>query len=78
MAKAKVEMTWMLDGKELHGTTESKFKVQIGKDKSKYENMYVFIGQFHVAVSYYNSVNIGHGYKKRLLLDGKVIARQES
>lgn len=74
----KTEMTWMLNGKTLHGTTASKFQVQIGKDKSKYENMYVFTGQFSVAVSYYNSINIGNGYKKRLLLDGKVIARMES
>ena len=64
-----------------HDTTE--FLVQVGKDKSKYETRYTFTGNLEQAVMYYRGINIGNGYKKRLVMPSSprnkgVLARQFS
>lgn len=44
--------------------------VQVGKDKGKYETKYTFEAQdFGRAVLYYNGINIGRGFKKRLFCE---------
>lgn len=46
----------------------TKFKIQVGKGKSSYDNRFV-TGNLNQALLLYNGINIGNGYKKRLLLD---------
>ena len=41
--------------------------MQVGKEGSKYSTRYRFEGDLHNAVFYYKSINIGNGYKKRLI-----------
>jgi hypothetical protein len=62
-----------------HDSTE--FLVQVGKGKGSYKTRYRFVGSFVGAVTYYNAINIGNGYKKRLLapsFNKPVLARQAS
>jgi len=42
------------------------YLVQIGKNKSKYHTRYVF-EDIKTALFYYAGVNVGYGYKKRLV-----------
>lgn len=56
-------------------SAESVFQVQVGRNRSAYKNRYTFSGDFNKAAFYYSCINIGNGYKKRFLLDGKVVAR---
>jgi hypothetical protein len=58
--------TATLDGKNIAYTDETLFEVQIGKNKSSYKTKYSFLGNLGQAVFYYNAINIGRGYKKRL------------
>lgn len=46
------------------------FMVQVGKNKSSYKTKYSFKGDIRQAAFYYESINIGNGYKKRLLMSG--------
>jgi hypothetical protein len=60
--------------KELNNQTVSYdqntvFKVQIGKKKSAYKDKYKFFGDLTKAVFYYDCINIGKGFKKRLIID---------
>lgn len=57
-----------LDGKKITYHSETVFLVQVGKGSSAYQTRYSFTGNLAQAVSYYNSINIGNGYKKRLLM----------
>ena len=65
-------------------TTETLFQVELGRgERGSYKVRYTFLGAPHRAVMYYNGINIGRGYKKRLAVvgtEGKkfVIARQFS
>jgi hypothetical protein len=54
---------------------ETHFAIQVGKGKSAYKDRYVFVGDLKKALFYYRCINIGYGYKKRLLLDKKVVSR---
>lgn len=61
------------------------FEVQVGRDtrnsRGSYKTRYKFTSSTSVssqALLYYHSINLGNGYKKRLLKDGKVIDRQFS
>jgi hypothetical protein len=71
-----------LDGKRIAYTDQTVFLVQTGKGaKGSYKNQYRFTGELGQAVFYYNCINIGNGYKKRLLMTGcskPVLARQTS
>ena len=70
-----------LDGKRIAYTDQTEFLVQVGKDKSGYKTRYRFLGNLGQAVRYYNSINIGNGYKKRLLMpeaNKPLLARQFS
>jgi hypothetical protein len=71
-----------LDGKRIAYHSGTVFLVQIGRgSKGKYATHYSFTGNLQQAVLYYNAINIGKGYKKRLLAPGfnkPVLARQTS
>jgi hypothetical protein len=56
-----------LNGKLVAYTSKTEFLVQVGKEGSKYSTRYRFEGDLHNAVFYYKSINIGNGYKKRLI-----------
>lgn len=55
-----------IDGKRMAYTNMTEFLVQVGKNRSAYRTRYRFIGDIHEAARYYRSLNVGHGYKKRL------------
>ena len=52
------------------------YKVQTRKEGGKYQNRYTLHKEGQ-AFWYYNCINIGRPYTKRLLLNGKVIARSK-
>lgn len=54
--------------------TITEFKVQVGRYKGSYSAVWTFWLESQ-AYMYYNGLNMGNGYKKRLLKDGKVIER---
>lgn len=57
-----------LDGKEVAYHEGTEFLVQIGRyQKGSYKTRYRFVGDLVQAVRWYNGVNIGNGYKKRLI-----------
>jgi hypothetical protein len=57
----------------------SKFVVQVGRyTKGSYKTRYSFVGNICGAMIHYEGINIGRGYKKRLVMDGKVLARANS
>ena len=60
--------TATVDGKRIAYTDDTKFEVQIGRGKSGYTTRYSFVGNLHQAVMYYRCINIGRGYKKRLVM----------
>lgn len=61
--------TATLDGKRIAYTDDTKFEVQVGRyAKGKYQTRYTFTGELARAVFYYQGINIGRGYKKRLVM----------
>jgi hypothetical protein len=50
------------------------YKVQIGRYKSAYKTRWSFTNKVQ-AILYFNALNVGNGYKKRLLCNDKVVAR---
>ena len=71
-----------LNGKKIAYSSETEFIVQIGKGKSAYKTRNVFKGNLTQAVMTYCGINIGNGYKKRLLMPScsknPVLARAKS
>lgn len=68
-----------LDGKKVayHGKTN--FYVQVGRyAKGSYKPRYHIVGSLTQAVMYFNCINIGLGYKKRLQMENKTLARSAS
>lgn len=60
--------TATLDGKRIAYTEDTEFLVQVGRGKSAYVTRYAFKGHLHAAVLHYRGINIGRGYKKRLVM----------
>lgn len=60
--------TVTLDGKQLAYTNQTEFLVQIGKNRGAYRTKWRFVGNIHQAVAYYRGLNVGLGYKKRLVM----------
>ena len=60
-------LTGTLDDKQIAYTNQTNFLVQVGKGKSEYKTRYCITGNLVQAVMYYNGINIGNGYKKRLV-----------
>ena len=70
---------FILDGKSVEYNENTVFTIQLGRNaKGSYRAKYTFIGDFKKANFYFQGINIGNGYKKRLVMDGKVISRQFS
>ena len=62
-------ITSSLDGKMIAYSSETEFLVQVGKKtKGAYKTSYRFVGDLPRAVFFFNSINIGLGFKKRLLM----------
>lgn len=75
----------ILDGKPIAYTDQTEFLVQVGKGpKGRYSTKYCLSGDERSllrAVGHYIGINIGNGYKKRILMRSsprKVLARQTS
>jgi hypothetical protein len=68
-----------LNGKKIAYHSETEFLIQIGKGpKGSYTTRYKVTGSLTEAVFWYNGINIGNGYKKRLVMAGRVLARAAS
>jgi hypothetical protein len=73
--------TATLDGKRIAYTDDTEFLVQVGRGKSGYTTRFAFKGELARAVFYYRGINIGRGYKKRLVMPNAmrpVLAREFS
>ena len=76
-------LTATLDGKRIGYCSDTEFLIQVGKgSKGSYKTTCVIVGNFGQAVMHYNMLNIGNGYKKRLLMPScskkPIVARQTS
>lgn len=70
-----------LNGKRIAYTSETVFLVQVGRYRGSYKTCYSFTGNIRQAVFHFNCINIGRGYKKRLLapsLNKPLLARSFS
>lgn len=74
--------TATINDKKIAYTSETKFLIEVGKNKSAYKSRYSEIGNLSQAIMNYKMINVGNGYKKRLAmqLSGKklILARQFS
>jgi len=74
--------TATLDGKAIAYADTTQFLVQLGRyAKGSYATRYTITGNLAQAVAYFNGINIGNGYKKRLVMVGgnkPVLARAAS
>ena len=65
--------TAILDGKSIGYSSETEFLVQVGRGKKgSYKTEYKFVGDLVQAVACYRAINIGCGYKKRLLMPSSI------
>ena len=62
--------TAILDGNRIAYSDTTVFEVQVGRYRNAYQTRYTFTGNLHQAVMHYRAINIGRGYKKRLLMPG--------
>lgn len=69
----------MIDGKMVHFTDQTVFQVQVGRgSKGAYKPRYTLKGNAVQACFYYRGINIGNGYKKRLVrIDTGVVLVRE-
>lgn len=70
-----------LDGRRIAYSSETEFLVQVGKGKGSYKTRYRIVGNLPQAVRMFNCINIGNGYKKRLVswgMNKPLLARQWS
>lgn len=71
-----------LDGRKVAFSSETEFLVQVGRgSKGSYKTKYRIVGAIHQAVLLYKGINIGNGYKKRLLapsMNKPLLARASS
>ena len=73
--------TGTLDGKHIGYHSGTEFMIQLGKNRSAYHTVRVIVGDLGRAVMHYNALNIGYGYKKRLIVPAfnkPILARQFS
>jgi len=75
-------ITTTLNGKHIAYTDETEFYIQVGRySKGAYKTRYKAVGSLAQAVMYFNGINIGNGYKKRLMapsFNKPVLAKQKS
>lgn len=67
--------TVKINGRSVCYSDTTVFQVQVGKGKGSYKDKYTFTGDIRKAAFYYECINIGNGYKKRLCMNGKAIVR---
>lgn len=70
-----------LDGNKIIYTDSTTFLVEVGFKHRAYKTRYTFTGNLHQALLYYKGINVGNGYKKRLVMpDARkpVLAREIS
>lgn len=70
-----------LDDKRVAYSSQTEFLVQIGRYRGAYKTRYRFTGNIYQALAYYNGLNVGNGYKKRLYVPSfnrKTLAKQFS
>jgi beta-glucanase (GH16 family) len=53
--------------KRIAYTNRNVFLVQVGKGRGSYTTRYSFEGKPFQAIKYYTQINVGNGYKKRLV-----------
>lgn len=72
--------TCELDGRRVDYTSDVVFTVSVGRGKGRFQTRYTIVGDLPQAVFYYNSINIGRGHKKRLVMGPRktVLARADS
>lgn len=57
-----------LNGIKIVYHEDTEFLVQVGRNSGAYKTRYRLVGNLVSAVMYYNGINIGSGYKKRILM----------
>lgn len=67
-----------LDGKRIAYSSETLFYVQVGRYKSSFKTKYTIKGSLGRAAFYFACMNVGNGYKKRLLMNDESLAVQYS
>lgn len=67
-----------MDGKRIAYSSETEFYVQVGRYKSSFKTRYTVKGNLGRAVFYFTCMNVGNGYKKRLLMNDETLAVQYS
>ena len=68
-----------IDDRKVAYTSETLFLVQLGKNRGAYRTKWTFKGDPFEAAKYYRGLNVGLGYKKRLLMPNAkrpVLAKQ--
>ena len=60
--------TGTLDGKAVNYSPNTEFLVQVAKGRGRYATRFRVVGNLSQAVSLFNGINIGNGYRKRLLM----------
>lgn len=59
----------ILDDRTVYHSPQANFLVQVGRyAKGEYKTRYMFTGDLKQALFYYVGINIGYGYKKRLVM----------
>ena len=74
-------ITIELNGKKIAFSSETEFLVQVSRYKGAYKTRYRFKGNLVQAAMYYEGLNIGNGYNKRLYcpaMNKPVLLRQKS
>ena len=59
-----------INGRDFSYSDSTTFLVQVGKgERGSYNTRYSFTGDINKAAFYYQCINIGNGYKKRLVME---------
>lgn len=80
MSDPKIK-TATLNDKKIAFTDETVFYVQMARGNKHYRTRYSFKGSLALAVKWYNAINIGNGYKKRIYcpsMNKRVLVKQVS
>ena len=60
--------TATVNGKSISYSSETSFLVQVGKNSSAYRTRFAFKGNFAQVWAHFASINVGNGFKKRILM----------
>lgn len=77
MANGK-QFTCEFNGFPVSYDRDTRFLIQTGfGDKGSYRTVYKFVGELARAAKWYGAVNIGNGYKKRLVMQDSLVLAQK-